>query len=405
MRSSKIEPGLLNVFRWFVIIRFSLLCLVAWSGNRNPDPANPRFPEVEMFFFGILLLLLLWPRLQRLLGRAFLPTALVLATVGPVAGSAAQIEGRLDAGLSVNDALVDFLVSFFVLFVPLLLVAWQYRYRAVVAFAAGSTLLDLGSTIPLVETATTNVAELSGLIIARGLLFAFVGLVVTKMAGAQKKARHSLALHSATLEQLATSRERNRLARELHDTLAHSLSGIAVQLEAVRTLWEEDSARARTMLEQALADARGGLGEARRAIQTLRASPLDDLGLVGALEQLGDTMSERYGLAVTTSIADNAVDLDPEIENAIYRIADEALTNVARHANAASASVGLRRKSGKLRLTVADDGRGFDAAAPVSSGHMGIGGMQERAEIVGGSLNLTSGDTGTTLSFEVAPWK
>jgi signal transduction histidine kinase len=405
MRRSTIEPGLISIFRWYVLIRFSLLGLVAWSTNRNPDPANPRFPGVEMFFFGILLILLLWPRMQRALGRAFLPVTLVLATIGPIAGSAAQIERRLDAGLDVNSALSEFWVPFFLLFVPLLLIAWQYRYRAVVVFVVGSTLLDLAATIPLVEKRTADVAALSGLIVARGLLFAFVGLVVAKLAMAQKQARHSLAIHSATLEQLATSRERNRLARELHDTLAHSLSGIAVQLEAVRTLWDGDRSEARAMLERALADARGGLGEARRAIQTLRASPLEDLGLAGALEQLGETMAERYGFQVATAIADNIGGLDPEIENAIYRIADEALTNVGRHAAASEVSVDLRRKSGKIRLAVADDGHGFDAVADTSDGHMGINGMRERAELAGGSLEISSDNGGTSVVFEVAPWK
>lgn len=405
MRSSNIEPGLLNIFRWFVAIRLSLLGLVAWSNQQEPNPANPRFPEAGIFFFGILMIMLLWPRLQKVMGRAFLPVALTIASIAPIAESAANVEGRLDAGLSLNDALADYWMPFFLLFVPLLLIAWQYRYRAVILFAVGTTLLDLGAMVPLVETETTNVALLTLLVVGRGLLFAFVGLVVAKLASAQKEARRSLAVHSTTLEHLATSRERNRLARELHDTLAHSLSGIAVQLEAVKTLWEDDSPRARSMLDQALSDARNGLGEARRAIQTLRASPLDDLGLPAALTQLGNTLAERNGLAITTAVADNLGDLDPELENVVYRIADEALTNVTRHAAAGSATVDLRRKAGKIRLRIADDGSGFDAAQEAPEGHVGIKGMRERAEMVGGSLEIASDTSGTTVLFEVSPWK
>jgi signal transduction histidine kinase len=405
MRSANIEPGLLSVLRWYVVIRFSLLVLVAWSIERNPDPGNPRFPGVELVFFGILLVLMLWPRLQRLLGRGFLPVALVLATMGPIIGSAVQIQGRLDAGLSVSAALADYWVPFFLLFVPLLLIAWQYRYRAVILFAVGATFLDLATTVPILKTATGGVAALSGLIVARGLLFAFVGLVVVNLAKAQRQSRRSLAVHSATLEQLATSRERNRLARELHDTLAHSLSGIAVQLEAVRTLWSDDAPRAREMLDRALADARGGLGEARRAIQTLRASPLEDLGLAAALDNLAESVAERHGLAVTTTIENGVDDLGDEIENAAYRIADEALTNVARHAQADRAVVDLRLKSGKVRLTVTDSGCGFDPTAPSPDGHVGINGMKERAELVGGNLDITSSRDGTRVVFEVAPWR
>ena len=405
MRSSTIEPGLLNIFRWFVAIRLSLLGLVAWSNQQEVNPDNPRFPEVGIFFFGILMIMLLWPRLQKVMGRAFLPAALTIASIAPIAESAANVEGRLDAGMSLNDALADYWMPFFLLFVPLLLIAWQYRYRAVILFAVGTTLVDLGAIVPLVETETTDVALLTLLVVGRGLLFGFVGLVVAKLASAQKEARRSLAAHSTTLEHLATSRERNRLARELHDTLAHSLSGIAVQLEAVKTLWEDDSARARSMLDQALTDARSGLGEARRAIQALRSSPLEDLGLTEALVQLGTSFTERYGLPITTTVADKLDDLDPELENVVYRIADEALTNATRHSEAANVDVDLRRKAGKIRLQISDNGRGFEVSQEAPDGHIGIKGMRERAEIVGGSLDIASDSAGTTVLFEVSPWK
>ena len=405
MRRSTIEPGVLNIFRWFVAIRLSLLGVVAWSNQQNPDPANPRFPEAGILLFGIMMIMLLWPRLQRVMGRAYLPVLLILASIAPIAESAANVEGRLDAGMSINDALADYWMPFFLLFVPLLLIAWQYRYRAVVLFSVGTTLLDLGAILPLVETSTTNVAELTALIIARGLLFLFVGLVVAKLSNAQKEARRSLAVHSTTLEHLATSRERNRLARELHDTLAHSLSGIAVQLEAVKTLWDENPEQAQGMLDRALSDARSGLGEARRAIQTLRAEPLEELGLVGAVKKLGSDFSEVHGFAVATSVGAKLGELDPELENTVYRIADEALTNVARHAAASHVDVDLRRKAGKVVLRIADDGHGFDVATDPPDGHVGIKGMHERAEVVGGTLNISSSSAGTTVLFEVSPWK
>lgn len=406
MRSSNIEPGLLRVFRWYVAVRLGLLVLVAWSNKQNPDPSNPRFPEAGIFFFGILMVMITVPWFQKKMGRAFLPTTLVLASIAPIAESAANVEGRLAAGMGINDALADYWMPFFLLFVPLLLTAWQYRYRAVLFFAAATTLLDMGAIIPLVEGENADVAAISGLLIARGLLYAFVGAFIVKLVGAQKGARRSLATHSATLEHLATSRERNRLARELHDTLAHSLSGIAVQLEAVKTLWDDDSSRAKGMLDQALADARGGLGEARRAIQALRAAPLEDLGIADALRQLGDRTTERSGAVVTVAIADKVGDLDPELENTVYRIVDEALTNAGRHAQAEQVSIDLQRKAGKVRLEIVDDGVGFDTVMPVPEGHIGIAGMKERAEMVGGTLDITSTrNVGTTVTFEVSPWK
>jgi len=405
MRSSAIEPGLLNIFRWYVAIRLSLLVLVAWNNQQNPDPTNPRFPETGMLLFGIMMILLLWPRLRRLMGRFYLPALFIIAGIAPIAESAANVDGRLAAGMTTSKAIEDFWMSFFLLFVPLLLIAWQYRYRAVLLFAVGTTLLEMAAVLPLVESSTTNLAELSGLMIARGVLFAFVGLVVAKLASAQREARRSLATHSTTLEHLATSRERNRLARELHDTLAHSLSGIAVQLEAVKTIWDDDPARAREMLDSALADSRDGLGEARRAIQTLRASPLEDLGLRGSLEKLAETARERGSISVDLRVADNLGDLDPELENVVYRLVDEALTNVVRHAQARTVVVGLRRRAGKIKLEIRDDGVGFAADDDVPEGHVGIKGMKERAEVVDGTLEISSGQEGTTVHFEVSPWK
>jgi signal transduction histidine kinase len=406
MSSPRIEPGLLRIFRWYVAVRLALLLLVLWSNQENPDPANPRFPEPGIVLFGILLLLLVSPQLKRVLGRTYLPVTLVIASIAPIVESAANIEGRLEAGMTTNDALADFWMPFFLLFVPLLLIAWQYRYRSVLVFVVGTTFLDLAATIPLVETRTTNVAELSLLIVGRGLLFAFVGLFVVKLMGAQKEARRSLASHSATLEHLATSRERNRLARELHDTLAHSLSGIAVQLEAVKSIWEDDPDKAQTMVTEALETARGGLGEARRAIQALRASSLEDLGLEAALTQLGERTTARSGVAVNVTYADNLGDLDPDVENAVFRIADESLTNVARHSDAAAAAVDVRRRGGQIRLEVTDDGVGFNVNGQVPEGHVGIMGMRERAELVGGSLVVASDPgAGTTVAFEVTPWK
>jgi two-component system sensor histidine kinase UhpB len=160
------------------------------------------------------------------------------------------------------------------------------------------------------------------------------------------------------------------------------------------------------LVEKALESARGGLGEARRAIQALRASPLEELGLRGALLQLGETTAERSGIAVTVSVGDKVIDLDPELENVVYRIADEALTNVARHSQAKRATVDLARRGGKIRLQVTDDGSGFDTEVPAPDGHLGIRGMNERAEMVDGSVELTSeAGSGTTVAFEVSPWK
>lgn len=401
MNNATMEPGLLRVFRWFVGIRLALLLVSFWSLRRSPSLIMPRFPLPGIILMGALFLLLTWPQAERRLGRAFLPLTLGIATVGPLLEHAATLVARVNRGASANQALTDYWQLFFLLIVPLLLIAWQYRYRAVVLFAVGTTLLDVSVSVPLLRRRSLDLTALSGQAVVRGLLFAFVGIFVVKLVAAQREARTALAGHAATLEQLATSRERNRMARELHDILAHSLSAVAVQLEGVRSLWEHDPEEARTMLDRSLEGARRGLGEARRAIHALRASPLEEQGLVGALRSLGDTMGERSGLEVLVVVG-NIGAVDRSLEQVIYRIAEEALTNAVRHSGARNARVDLAERGGHLSLTIADDGSGFDPSS-VPDGHFGLRGMRERTELVGGALAIESKPGhGTTVRFEVA---
>jgi len=231
----------------------------------------------------------------------------------------------------------------------------------------------------------------------RTTLYALVGYVVVRLARAQRRQREALhqanlrlAHYAATLEQLAVSRERNRLARDLHDTLAHTLSGVAVQLEAARSLWEGDPHLARAMLQEALSATRSGLGEARNAIHALRAAPLDDLGLALAVRRLARSTAERANLALELQVPESCGEVAPVIEQAVYRIADEALANAARHAQAHDLLVRLARRGDTLELTISDDGRGFDPDRPPPRGHYGLQGMRERAEMIGSELEVVS---------------
>ena len=123
-------------------------------------------------------------------------------------------------------------------------------------------------------------------------------------------------------EELTISRERNRLARELHDTLAHSLSGVTVQIEATRALWSSNPEAAEVMLSRADDMARTGLTEARRALQSLRATPLQDLGLGLALQAMGEEVAARAGATLNTELPPHlATNLDSHVEQNLYRIA------------------------------------------------------------------------------------
>jgi len=186
-----------------------------------------------------------------------------------------------------------------VLFVPLILIAWQYRYRAVLIFAIGTSFLDAAFLTPLLQDSSAEASLVGGLLLVRGAIYAFVGYVIIKLIGAQRSHQQELAHAATTREQLATSNERARLARELHDTLAHTLSAVAVQLEGARALWDDDGDRAKAMVDQSLTSTRNGLTEARRAIEALRASHPAPL-MIWEAEPAEETRSRlaRLGVAV-----------------------------------------------------------------------------------------------------------
>ncbi len=396
-----IEPGLVSLFRWFVAIRLGFLVLVWLSVRNQAEVDTIQVPAPGIVIAVALLAYLSSCRLQRRMGRAYLPMALFVAAVGPIVEHTLTVAARLDGGAAVADAVADYWLLFFVLLVPVILTAWQYRFRTVVLLTVGVTLLDAARIGVQVERGGDGLPVVGALLVGRALLFVFVGYFITKIVGVQRRQQRALRRHAATVEQLATSRERNRLARELHDTLAHTLSAMAVQLEGAKSLWDRDPERARAMVDRSLQGARSGLEEARRAIAALRASALEELGLAAALEKLTGDLTATSSVAVHGEIA-HPGDIDPGLEQATYRIAEEALTNVVRHSGATAASLVLQRQGPRLLLTVHDDGVGFDPTAAGGDGHLGVAGMTERAGLVGGTLGVESmPGCGTTVRFEV----
>jgi two-component system NarL family sensor kinase len=246
------------------------------------------------------------------------------------------------------------------------------------------------------------------------------------------RANRKLVQYAATLEQLSISQERNRLARELHDTLAHTLSALAVQLDAMETVWSQMPPKARTMLQRALAMTRTGLDDTRRAVAALRATPLEDLGLAAAVRQLAESAAARGSLSLQLRVMESLGSLVPEVEQCYYRVAQEAIENVVKHARANTLNVSLLRErdrqgGGELLLEVSDDGVGglVMSEAPgdlvsVLTGSestrgerrraaredengigFGIKGMQERANLIGARLEIESrSGLGTTVRLQ-----
>jgi NarL family two-component system sensor histidine kinase YdfH len=219
------------------------------------------------------------------------------------------------------------------------------------------------------------------------------------------EAAHSqLQAYADRVEELTISRERERIARELHDTLAQGLAGLILQLEAADSHLEQgDPARAQEVVQQTMRRARTTLAEARRAIQALRPAALEDTSLIEALGREVDQFAEGTGVRAVLDVAAGSPDVSPEMAQDILRIVQESLSNVARHADASNVLVRLAEREQGIRVVVRDDGVGFDPAqARELPGCFGLAGMRERAERLGGALRVESErGQGTTVELDI----
>lgn len=188
--------------------------------------------------------------------------------------------------------------------------------------------------------------------------------------------------------ELAVLRERERLARDMHDTLGHNLVALSVQLEAVQRLYPVDPQAASEAINDLKRLTRGSMDELRRTLAGLRAPGLGERPLKEALQELCADFSRRNGLPVRFDWEAGEVQLPPPVAEALWRSAQEALTNIEKHAaGAGEAAVCFQAFEGGFRLVVEDDGPGFDYR-PAAGRHFGLAGMRERVEGVGGRLAI-----------------
>lgn len=201
----------------------------------------------------------------------------------------------------------------------------------------------------------------------------------------------------------AQEEERKRIARELHDETSQALTSLVVGLKVLEGL--HDPAQIKTQVSELRELAAATLDSVHGLALELRPSVLDDLGLVAAVQRHVSTQSRKYGLEVdfhTTGL--NGTRLPAETETAVYRIIQEALTNVARHSGATAASVVLERRRGALVAIIEDNGHGFDAEALLAREQsLGLHGMRERSFLVGGKLTIESSPGGGTSVFVEVP--
>jgi len=204
----------------------------------------------------------------------------------------------------------------------------------------------------------------------------------------------------------AQESERARVARDLHDDIGQALTSVLLGLRLIESSTgfdTGDDSERRSRIDELRLLVANALQRTRQLAFELRPTVLDDVGLAPALERLVADVAKRSGLVadVIVDSVPNQKELSSEISTVVYRVVQEALTNVVRHSQASSVSVAVTTFAGHLRALIEDDGIGFDSERHVS-GHLGLQGMKERAELVGGTVRIVSEpNSGTTVVLEI----
>jgi len=407
MMDTRIEPGLTSIFRLISGLEVIAFLIVAASIQflESGDPGLPlNHYFINLFASLFLFIYLSLPWLMRRLKHAYLPFAIAVATGAPILSNRIFLQLQIARYPTILVTNAWELIP--LLFVPLVITAWQYDFFSVILFSLLTGIFDFVLTTALAGSLDLELITILGVIFIRTVSFLAAGFMVTQIMDTQRKQRRSLseaniklAEYASTLEALAISRERNRLARELHDTVAHALSGLAVQLEAINTVLPQERPDLMSMLNQALTTTRNGLTETRRALHDLRSKQLEDLGLALALRNLGKSAADRANFQISIDIPTLIQDLPPQTEQIIYRIAQESLENIVRHARAEQVQLQVTDEDGLLTLSICDNGVGF-LTRDVSNDTLGLKGMQERAASIHGALVVDSSlESGTTIRF------
>jgi signal transduction histidine kinase len=228
---------------------------------------------------------------------------------------------------------------------------------------------------------------------ANGMLIVVV--VLTAVADRLQNHRNLLRSFSRRLVEVQEV-ERRHLARELHDEVGQALTAAKISLQSAMS---DAGAALTARLQETISILERLLGQVRQISINLRPPMLDDLGLVPALRALLDQLGSRASVTVRFSEKNVPEDLDAKIQTTCFRIAQEAITNAMRHANATQIDVDLRSEKGKLRLLIRDNGIGFDVGSvPAQTAGLGLIGIKERAVLVGGRTKIVSSpDKGTSI--------
>jgi signal transduction histidine kinase len=207
-------------------------------------------------------------------------------------------------------------------------------------------------------------------------------------------------LHEA-VQYLAVVDERERIGKDLHDGIIQTLYAISLSLEDVPDIMATDGAEAAARVDRAIDTLNAAIADLRQFVIGLRPEQVDRTDFTGLLAALIDQVRQNDIIDVDLDLPDERIDLPAHGRGELLHVAREALSNAARHGRATRVRVSLRREDSMLRLEVADDGIGFDPARPAPKGHHGIANMRDRAEALGGSIEIISGEGGTTIIVRV----
>jgi signal transduction histidine kinase len=224
-------------------------------------------------------------------------------------------------------------------------------------------------------------------------IFFVVKLVTTLLSERQAKdqltvAHVQLRQYALQVEELASVRERNHIAREIHDSLGHTLTAQNIQLQTAVKLGQRDPHKVQPFIEQALRLATEAMLEVRRSVSTLRADVPEEPSLEEAIKSLVDDFRQGTGVS-TDVILDVRSSIPPQLMKTLYRVVQEALTNISKHAHATNVKIDVSTTSEDVRLMIEDNGRGFQPDVKTRN-KFGLRGMHERVVAIGGILHLQS---------------
>jgi signal transduction histidine kinase len=312
----------------------------------QPSLGQERNPFAPIYIFytanGFIALLFLglsyWNWAKEKLGNIFYPLMILIISTAPIIINVLLVPRFPQGPLSNAEGMA--LRQFPVLFVALALVAWEYQLIHVIIFSLATAVLEF-SLILFNPFDFRNIFVFIFVAIVRTISFIAVGIFINALVTRSRlqqqslrEANANLTHYASTLEQLTLSRERNRLARELHDTVAHSLTALSVSLETAKAYFDVDLNQTRDLVDMSIEATRKGVDETRRALKALRSSDLEDLGLRLAIKKIAESAASRFALDLELGLQDSLPSLSPDVEQTIFRITQEAIENITKHSQA-----------------------------------------------------------------------